>query len=605
MADITNVQLNTQITPVPGTGTTVTPVTTAEQRGQEALARLESGQTIEGRVVSVETSANGARTAMIDLGGDTLFSARLDAGMAITEGTTVSFQVRTTADGQINLNPLYQNTALDSSAMRALLEAGMSTDANSLQMVREMMTQGLSVDRESLQVMARAVNDFPNAEMNTLMQLRALDIPVTENNITQMQNYQNYQHQIVNALNDIMNGLPAAFQNVAQTGNAMQALDLYGALMRLFTNPEEPITELPYLNTEAADASAAVQGDVTGGLPGSPEGQATLLDEEFMAAGRAALEEGLADLDLFGGSSTEAGVTIANENAQALDAPFSFAADGTRVENAQGQAAGVAQTESFADLLKAVGLPEDAAQMPPEQLFKALSDHYQQTAHMLPETDEAWGRLFVTKEFDGLLKGAMNEQWLLRPEDVQDKGNIEELYTRLKSHTQQLSAVLNNTLGAHNPVTQQVNNLNGNLDFMNQLNQMFQYVQLPLQLQNQNAHGDLYVYTNKKSLAREDGSVSAILHLDMEALGPLDVYVKMRDAKVSTNFYLASDEAIDLIAEHIGELNEKLARRGYTMEARMMLQSEMSGEDAAVDEMLRTNPASVGMVSELSFDARA
>ena len=91
----------------------------------------------------------------------------------------------------------------------------------------------------------------------------------------------------------------------------------------------------------------------------------------------------------------------------------------------------------------------------------------------------------------------------------------------------------------------------------------------------------------------------------MEALGPLDVYVKMRDAKVSTNFYLASDEAIDLIAEHIGELNEKLVRRGYTMEARMMLQSEMSGEDAAVDEMLRTNPASVGMVSELSFDARA
>ncbi|MBQ6904311.1 MAG: flagellar hook-length control protein FliK [Lachnospiraceae bacterium] len=603
MADITNVQLNTQITPVPGTQQPATPVTTAEQRGQEVLSNLRSGQTLEGRVVSVETSANGARTALIDLGGDALFSARLDAGMAIAEGSAVTFQVRTTADGQINLNPLYQNTALDSSVMRALLEAGMSRDANSMQMVRDMMNAGLPVDRESLQVMARAVTDFPNAEMNTLMQLRAMDLPVTENNITQMQNYQNYQHQISTALNDIMNGLPAAFQNVAQTGNAMQALDLYGALMRLFTNPEEPITELPYLNTEAADASAAVQGDVTGGLPGSPEGQATLLDEEFMAAGRAALEEGLADLDLFGGGGREAGITIANENAQALDAPFTFAADGTRMEAQPAQA--MPGQESFSDLLKALGLPEEAAQMPQDALFKALSDHYQITAHSSPEIDAAWGKLFESKDFEGLMKNVMNEQWLLRPEDVRDKGNIEELYTRLKSHTQQLSAVLNNTLGPNATVTQQMNNLNGNLDFMNQLNQMFQYVQLPLQLQNQNAHGDLYVYTNKKSLAREDGSVSAILHLDMEALGPLDVYVKMRDAKVSTNFYLASDEAIDLIAEHIGELNEKLARRGYTMEARMMLQSEMSGEDAAVDEMLRTNPASVGMVSELSFDARA
>ncbi|MBR5970183.1 MAG: flagellar hook-length control protein FliK [Lachnospiraceae bacterium] len=598
MADIGNIQLNTPITPVPGSQGT-TPVTTAEQRGQETLARLQSGQTLEGRVVTVETAANGARTAMIDLGGDGLFSARLDSGMAISEGSLVTFQVRTTADGQINLNPLYQNTALDSSAMRALLEAGMNTDRNSLQMVRDMMSEGLPVDRESLQTMARAINDFPNAEMNTLMQLRAMDMPVTENNITQMNNYMNYEHQIATALNDIMNGLPAAFQNVAQTGNAMQALDLYGALMRLFTTPEEPITELPYLNATAADASAAVQSDMREGLPGSPEGEATLLDEEFMAAGRAAMEEGLADLDLFGGSANEAGVRIANENAQALEAPFTFAADGSRIEAQQ------VQTESFADLMKAVGLPDEAVQLPQEALFKALSDQYQLTAHQSPELDASWGRLFAREEFDGLLKNAMNEQWLLRPEDVRDKSNIDELYTRLKSHTQQLSSVLNNTLGPNAPVTQQINNLNGNLDFMNQLNQMFQYVQLPLQLQNQNAHGDLYVYTNKKSLAREDGSVSAILHLDMESLGPLDVYVKMREQKVSTNFYLASDEAIDLIAEHIDELNEKLARRGYTMEARMMLQSEMSGEDAAVDEMLRTNPASVGVVSELSFDARA
>ena len=57
----------------------------------------------------------------------------------------------------------------------------------------------------------------------------------------------------------------------------------------------------------------------------------TLLD--FQAAERAAMEEGLAELDLFGGEKSPSAVTVANENAQALDAPFSFAPDGSRVES--------------------------------------------------------------------------------------------------------------------------------------------------------------------------------------------------------------------------------------------------------------------------------
>lgn len=44
------------------------------------------------------------------------------------------------------------------------------------------------------------------------------------------------------------------------------------------------------------------------------------------------------------------------------------------------------------------------------------------------------------------------------------------------------------------------------------------------------------MFTNKRSLAEKDGEVSALLHLTMEHLGPLDVYVKMNQGKVSTEF---------------------------------------------------------------------
>ncbi|MBR0164280.1 MAG: flagellar hook-length control protein FliK [Lachnospiraceae bacterium] len=592
----------------------------ADARGQEALRQLENGQTVQGRVMSVTVEANGSRTAQIDLGGGAQVSARLDSAMALTEGTSVTFQVRNTADGQINLSPLYQNTALDSSALRALAQAGMDADQASLQMVREMMSYGLSIDRESLQIMARGMQEFPDANMTTLLQMRGMELPLTENTLTQFQNYQNYQHQIVHSLQDVMNGLPQAFTTMTQTGQAVQALDMYGALIRLFTNPEEAVDTQPYLSAEAADASAAVHADVTSDLPGSPEGQATLLTSDGLEAMLAQMtpeeaENFLAQLNsgMRGEVNASADVAhlapeIAGENAEALGIGVPerrFSPDGVPLAQESGMQQVAPQAETFAELMKQAGLSRDPAQMSSNELMKALSDLYQQTAHTSPAADQVWTKLFSSEEFSALLKDTMNEQWLLKPEDVSEKGNVDALYQRLKGQTQQLTQLLARTLGEGTPLSQQVATLNGNIDFMNQLNQMFQYVQLPLQMQNGETHGDLYVYTNKKSLARDDGTVSAILHLDMDAMGPLDVYVKMQDRKVNTNFYVADDEVLDLISLHIDELNERLNKRGYSFDCRMMLQSEMTGEDAAVDEMLKKSPGSVGVVSEQSFDARA
>ena len=89
----------------------------------------------------------------------------------------------------------------------------------------------------------------------------------------------------------------------------------------------------------------------------------------------------------------------------------------------------------------------------------------------------------------------------------------------------------------------------------------------------------------------------------MENLGPVDVYVKMTDNKVNTNFYVADDSVIDLINDNIHILNERLEKRGYSMTVRMHLQDEMDGEDSAVDEMFEVNKMPI--ISTASFDARA
>ena len=147
--------------------------------------------------------------------------------------------------------------------------------------------------------------------------------------------------------------------------------------------------------------------------------------------------------------------------------------------------------------------------------------------------------------------------------------------------------------------------LSQNVDFLQQLNQMYSYVQLPLHLQQRDAHGDLYVYTNKKNLARKDGNVSALLHLDMENLGPVDVYVAMQNSKVSTKFYLRDDEMIDFMAAHMDILTERLRKRGYDCSYSMAVREEKTSGAATKGglEPLLKQERGV-MLSRYAFDVR-
>ena len=287
-------------------------------------------------------------------------------------------------------------------------------------------------------------------------------------------------------------------------------------------------------------------------------------------------------------------------------------------QNLQTQQAGGSFADNVISLFKALNVSNadirnltgqnnltEVLQNDPAQALKLLADIYQQTAHTSENADHSWTAFFSSRQFTDILQKSISEQWLIAPADVESRKNVENLYQRLHDQTAELTRILSDTVGAQSKVSQSVNNLSGNLEFMNQINQMFAYVQLPLKMQGQNAHGDLYVYTNQKNLASKDGQVSAILHLDMEHLGPLDVYVKMKDQNVSTNFYLADDAALDLIASNIAILDERLQKRGYTMHVKMMLQdAHETTENAALDELLQKGEK-ITLISDNSFDARA
>ncbi|MCR5092707.1 MAG: flagellar hook-length control protein FliK [Lachnospiraceae bacterium] len=605
------------------TQTQPTAAEAALARGQERLAATSDGQTIQGKVLLISEGKGGERTAQVDLGGGAVINARVTGNMSLAVGQDISFSVKNADPANVTLRPLYANTAADTSVMKALTQAGLSSAGEMPVMVREMMNEGLAIDRSSLLNMSRGVSSFPGHAVS-IVQMTNLGIPVNEANIEQFENYKNFEHQVMNSIDSIMDDLPDAFREMQGAGNNRGALDLYGELLGLFSEKGqegEAAAQIPNGTTRVITEDALL-GDgktIDAGKAAAETGETVQAGDHDAAQTAAVRSEGrmaAADTDIaehIGRSNAQAGESTASSDAGSV---LEAAMKALR-EAGTSPAAQTPQTHSsaqFPELLRSLGVPEQIVQnlnsgeamgTAQTDLMRVLADAWQKTGHKDAKTDEVWTNLFSSKEMNGIIKNAIAKDWLLSPDDVANKENVKGLYERLQNQTAKLSQALSDAHGLGTHLSENVKNLQQNIDFMNDLNHMFQYVQLPLKMNGRNTHGDLYVYQNKKNAMHEDGTVSAILHLDMEHMGPVDVYVKMRDNNVKTNFYLADDEMIDFLMDHIDILNSRLEKRGYTMEAKMHLQDEEMTEDAPVKEMLAGNIGSMSMLSHTSFDALA
>ena len=180
---------------------------------------------------------------------------------------------------------------------------------------------------------------------------------------------------------------------------------------------------------------------------------------------------------------------------------------------------------SLAKLLQEIPGARDNGQLLPNgRLNASLSagELLQQIMASVEHTENLDGgilkKLFASKEYKGLLKQAIADQWFLSPENLKEEGAVKELYQRMSRQLEQIQQALSQAGKEGAALSKHAQSLQSNIEFMNQMNQAYTYAQLPLKLRGQNAHSDLYVYTNKKSLREKGGELSALLHLDLDHL---------------------------------------------------------------------------------------
>lgn len=534
---------------------------------------LTVGSAISGQVIKVEGD-----TVYVKLPSEVL-TAKLQEGVNLQSGQSVTFAVSGISDKQITLQALFQNSAQTQVLGKALEQAGIAQTADSLSMVDAMMREGMSVDKNSLWQMYRQVLDHPQTTGENIVLMNRLQIPVNDLTAAQFQNLQNANGQLAQAANALTDSLFAEFTDMAAKSPQEAAAFMKELVLLLGESSQTEAGQVGALPLEGQE----VRGDVQP-ADGNQQPAAGNSTGQTDAAGQPA-----------GGQTAENGV----DARLAFNGQVQTETDGRQVQaEADGGRLQGPNAEKLSTDRQVVS--SETAENSSQPGVDSLAELMKSDLFTKGDTRQLL-RLFSSKEFRSLLTEKMKENFLLKPEMVADKEEVEQFFTKLREQVSRLAQTVSEAGKAQTQLFTQTNQLRENLDFLHQLSQTMQYVQLPLRMAGQETTGDLYVYANKKGLTKED-SISAFLHLDMEHLGPVDVYVAMQNRKVNTHFYLQDDAMIDFIQAHIHLLNERLEQKGYQM------QTEVSQKDTpskVTEEMRKDQEEESVCINQYSFDVRA
>lgn len=522
-----------------------TPNNANTEQVNRQIRALVPGQTLRGEVVSRE-----GNNAQIRLLQDVLVDAKVDADIRLELGQNITFQVKN--NGQtLNLSPLFTNMATEGTVLKALDMASLPVNENTVAMTKQLMDAGLPIDKNTLQQIWHESNAFPDADVLDLVNLHRVELSVTEENITQIASYRNLTHQLTAGIAETGESLTNMLQGLVESGDIEQAATIYSEVLELLAfedaagetvtgqqQTEGPLSEPGVDVTVTPEEAEQMPVQPSATAPEAVPGQKTIIEEPTETA-------------------PDNGQTI-KENPGAEKTQ-----EAPQLQNLQKLLKQGLETKDI-PLLRSILHNSKVAELP----AKLLAD-----------------------------------RWSIKPEDVESPEKVEELYQKLGKQLKGLSNLLEENGQRGSSAYQNVTNLSQNVDFLQQINQTYAYIQLPLHLrQGEHKTGELFVYTNKKNLARKDGQVSALLHLDMEHLGPLDVYVALKDTKVSTKFYVQNDAILDYLEANMDVLTERLQKRGYDCKCETTLHTELQQTAQAMTPLLKTE-GSVP-VAQYAFDVR-
>ena len=608
------------------------------QKLVSTIGDLSAGSIFEGTINSVR----GGKVTLA-LGNGQTITARLDGKMDLQQGSSMFFQVRANDGQTIAIRPYTElGNVSNPILLNALSAAQVPATDRTLVMVDTMMQEQMSIGRQSILDMAKLVGANPDANVQTIVQMTKLGLPVTEEMAAQFENYLSDRQALVGEMDLAAGHMMELLSDEALSPET--AFSLYGKMLDIFMPGAEAadagVTAVAGQKSSAAEAGAgamaeAVEQENAATVAEAEAGAPTAAEQGTAAASAGAEEAGAASTAETAGQGAAAeaetgiGVTAELTYGRTAETPGTVGEllskeqiehlgkmlrNITALIGNEEIFAGGEQEEVFVDTLSEEGpevaklmAQEEAAQEQPVLNEKLTAEQFLQKLGRALAQNGGFGfagmqKLFAGKEFQTIFRSVIEKQWLLQPEELKQEHKVSGLYERLEQQLSQMEEAVRATGSTQNTFLQTASQVHGNLEFMNQMNQIYHYVQLPLKMSGQNANGELYVYANRKNLREPDAELTAFLHLDMEQLGSTDVSVRMLNRSVRTNFYLEDDASYDLVEKHLEVLNKRLKSKGYQSSITVTHEKK---DISFKENIVKKGKATVGSLHRYSFDVRA
>lgn len=547
-----------------------------------SLNEMSKGMIFEGTVSSVR--GNQVKLALSN--GQQIL-ARLAGKFSFEQGQSVFFQVKNNDGGTIEIKPYtVDGEGANLTLMDALKAAGLPVDGINLSMVNKMMEEQMPIDKTSLNQMYQLVQDNKDINVTTLVELKRLGIEINQVNAAQFENYANDKQAITIAMDSLIDELP----------NALSAEDL--SMYKLVTQARdilnivtEGLPEEAFISSEASDMSQyeAIMRD---------NKSAPVVKKHFN------ITELFESLNSVSGESQDIHTTQKINDAPAIDTIL--LQENETKSNTIGFLLSDKQIEELNEQVRML-LPNvqenNISLYSEDSSVVGILNDIKSMLENTPANADTLRHLFSGEAFKLMLKEALEQQWMIKPGDLEkNPKKLDGLYDKIEKQITNMETILK-TSGVVNPKAEALaDNIRGNIEFMNQINEAYTYVQVPLKMNEKNASGQLYVYTNKKSMSNPDKELSAFLHLDLEHLGGTDVSIKMLHRKVTTNFYLDSDESYALVKQFLPVLEKRLQDKGYNCE--LNVNSGLKQMNFVAGFLKKDLPPT-GQVHRYSFDIRA
>ena len=523
------------------------------------ISTAGEGESFNGTV----TDINGDRVSLL-LDNNKLLNASLSDGISLNIGDMLTFRVKENNGTSVLIKPVVRdaNAMKDGTIFKILETNGFSPTQKNYDIAEALLNNSMPVDKGSMQKLMQQAYKYPDASIDTLVALNKLNMPVNETNITQYEDYINNRHQL--------------------TGNL-------GGLAEAVVNLQVELLNEPASGEVNFQSILKLNGDILQAI--SDESDVANMGE--LMSGEAATEEGLlgeAALTESGALTEEAVISGGIE-----DFADRASADKNRVSDLMGRLRELGVEET--DINRLLNKSDSAI-----SLLNNINELLGRFDELPPERLKDF---FAGREYGAILKQAMNEKMTLNPSGMESPSEIDEVYKSIYDKTNRLLNAFGGSGGpAGQQLEQQAGGVQDRLDFIQNLNNMYAYAQIPVRLDKNELNSELFVYMNKKGIRDSKDAVSALLHLDMEHLGATDVHVSLHGGIVHTRFYVEDEESARIIDEHMSMLEKAINESGYQLTNEVINREASDNKqiNAVVNEMFDSELEK--SVKRYSFDVR-